>query len=227
MKFLIIEKTFSIRSFPLLLVALSLFSLFFAFPVRAQTSTTFAREDQFDIPSKNSTISFTTNGSYQQGSFKNNIWFFQNLKLGSSQSSEEINLQVSAQDCEIRIISCQVSSGSFLEHRVLTARLRYSIVGEGAQSFNLGLDPKEGDWNVIFNGEYTGENNDWRLSHDNTLTINKAHGNVTLIYYGYPESYIASLKSNSFLTNHHVSIAVTALVVIIVFLAAISMAKTR
>ena len=206
---------------------LSLLSLFFASLALAQTSISFTRQDQFDIPSRNSTISFAANGSYQQVSFENSIWLFENLKLGSLQNSEEINLEVSAQDCDIRISSCQVFRGSFVEHRVLTARIRYSIAGEGAQSFNLGLDPKEGDWNVIVNGEYKGENLDWELSPDNTLTINSAYGNVTLIYYGYPQSYIDTLGSNSVLDNHNVSITIAVAVGIIVFLAAIAMAKAR
>jgi hypothetical protein len=198
-----------------------------ASPAQAQESTSLAREEQFTIPNKNSTISFATNGTYQKASFENNVWSFKNLRLGSSQSNEEINLKVSAQDCAIRIATCQIFHGPFIGYPVLTARIRYSIIGNGAQTFNLDLDPTEGDWNVIVNGEYRGENIDWQVSSDYTLMIKNASGDVNLIYYGYPQSYIESQSSDFLLDNHSVSIIVAVALVIFILLSAIVMARAR
>ena len=128
---------------------------------------------------------------------------------------------MSAKDCEVTIFSCLIYNSTFAGERVKSARVRYYVVGNGEQVFDLGLDPKVGDWGVVFDGVFKGETDGWRLSSDGTLTITGATGNVTLSYYGFPASFRDIIDGEGQLFSQHSVVAITSFVVgFIVLLAA-------
>src|SRR3990170_1034721 len=205
-------------AFPIIVLSLSCFGFF----ARGQSETAFTPTDKFDIPVNNSSISFAVNGTYEQASLENGSWSFLNLRLNNSQTTEKLGLKVSANDSKVTINSCQINNNStFGGARVRAARIRYTVVGQGTQVFDLGLDPKGGAWGVIFNGIYMGENDGWSLSPDGTLTVTGATGNVTLSYYGFPGSFGGGGEgfSEPILKQHSVVIITTVAVATAVLLA--------
>ena len=193
----------------------------FCFFAQGQSETAFTPTDTFEIPVNNSTISFAVNGTYEQASLDNGTWSFVNLRLINSQNSENLNLEVSAKDSKVTIASCQIYNGTFAGERARGARLRYTVVGKGVQVFYWGIDPKGGDWGVIFNGIYVGKNDGWYLSPDGTLTVTGATANVTLIYYGFPDSFREGEDgfNQPILKQHSIVIVTTIAATIIIILA--------
>lgn len=70
--------------------------------------------NQFIIPTYNSTINFSNNGSYESAKFENNTWFFTGLLLNGSnllftdadilsKSYTHGNLSIFASDCNVTI----------------------------------------------------------------------------------------------------------------------------
>ena len=207
----------SFIAFALITLFLSCSSLF----AHGQSEIAFTPTNRFDIPVNNSSISFAVNGTYEQAYLENGFWNFVNLRLASTQRIGTINLNVSAQNSNIKIINCQVYNSTFADSRVVNARLRYAADGYGKQIFNLGLSSDKGDWAVIVNGEYIGKNRGWSLTPDGTLTVMNTDENVTLTYYGFPTSYIESENGSaqSFLNEHSVFVAAIILVAIILIIA--------
>ena len=160
------------------------------FFVHGQSIISFTSTDKFDIPANNGSISFGVNGTYEKATLENGVWSFADLRLNTTQSSVTVNLKISSKNAIVTIMSCQIYNSSFAGEPAKVARLRCSLVGEGAQVFDLGLDPKGGDWNVIHNGVYIGKNNGWSLSPEGALELNGLTGNVSLYYYGYLLIYI-------------------------------------
>jgi hypothetical protein len=215
-----------IIAFPILVLSLSCFGFF----AHGQSETVFTSTDKFDIPVNNSSIRFAVDGTYEQASLENGSWSFLNLRLNNSQrGAEELNLKVSAKDAKVTINSCQINNSTFGGAIVKGARLRYTVVGQGIQVFDLGLDPKGGDWNVIFNGVYMGKNDGWSLSPYGTLTVTGATANVTLSYYGFPVSSGGSGDgfNESILTQHSVVIITIVVVAIAVLLAIVIKTRKR
>ena len=90
-----------------------------------------------------------------------------NLQFSSVQSAEKLDLKVSAENCEVTIFSYLIYNSTFNRERVDgRARLRYTVVGTGEQVFDLGLEPKDGDWGVIIDGDFKGKTDGWRVSSD-------------------------------------------------------------
>jgi len=198
-----------------------LFLSSFGFFAIGQSEIGFTTTDKFDIPLFNSSVSFGADGNYEKALLENNVWSFVNLRFDSVQSAEKLDLRVSAKDCEVTIFSCLIYNSTFAGERVKSARVRYYVVGNGEQVFDLGLDPKVGDWGVVFDGVFKGETDGWRLSSDGTLTITGATGNVTLSYYGFPASFRDSIDGENQLFSQHSVVAITSFVVgFIVLLAA-------
>lgn len=197
-----------------------LFSPFsFDLTVGGETKTFFTPTDNFKIEMKNSSISFAVNGTYQQANLINGTWNFENLQLVNS---PKIDLKVSARDSKVTIASCRTYNVTFAGERVREIRLRYTVVGQGIQTLNFGIPPNEGDWGVIFNDTYMDKNDGWKISPDGTLTVMGATANVTLAYYGFPESFRDNSGGlyQSILKQHSVLITTTIAVVIIIILAA-------
>jgi hypothetical protein len=183
------------------------------FSAFCQTEVDFTPSTEFFIPANNGSISFAVNGTYELAYLENGFWNFLNLRLSNTVMDGTVNLKVSAKDSSIRITSCQIYNSTFAGSKVMNARLRYAVSGNGKQSFNLGLASDGGDWSVIVNGEFIGKNRGWSLLPDGTLTVTNIVENVTLAYYGFPISYVESENGStqSFLNEH--SVAITTIVV--------------
>ena len=186
--------------------------------VYAETETAFTPDNKFEIPQNNSSISFSTNGTYEMASLKKGTWIFGNLHFINSQGQEKIDLKVSATNCDVTVDYYMIYDRIFDGENVKRARLRYTIFGYGTQIFNLGLDPKAGQLDAILDGEWVGKNRGWTHSSDGTFTVTGATENVSLLYYGYPGS---DEDNKNVFNNHSVVIASTFSFGIVIFLAVV------
>ena len=184
--------------------------------VFGQSKIDFTATDKFEIPLSNSSVSFGANGNYEKALLENNAWRFVNLRFDSSQSVEKLDVIVSAKDCEVIIFSCLIYNGTFAGESARSARVRYNVVGNGEQVFDLGLDPKFGDWGVFFDGDFKGETDGWMLSADGTVIITGAAGNVTLSYYGFPASFQDSLGRDGPIVSLHSVFFITSFVLVVI-----------
>jgi len=162
------------------------FALVILLPVRiawAQSSITFQAKDNFAIPALNGNINFDLNGTYSAASLENTTWIFTNLQNNDSLSPLE--LRVSVQDCNVTIASCRTYNAT-----VPITSLRYIVEGQGIQSFKLAPIQRGGEWSVIFNRTFVGEDEGWTLSSDGVLTVTRAPSgcNITLTYFFFPDS---------------------------------------
>ncbi|MEJ2242888.1 MAG: hypothetical protein P8Y18_12235 [Candidatus Bathyarchaeota archaeon] len=174
--------------------------------VYAENEYTFTPDTWFEIKSNNSSIRFSTNGTYEKAILENGKWTFYNLHFINSQNREKINLTVSAINCQVAINFYIVYNRTFDGEPTKSAILRYTVNGLGTQIFNLDLDPKKGELDAILNGEWVGKNHGWTHSSDGTFTITGATENVTLLYYGYPQSFV---NNTDFFANHSVILTST------------------
>ncbi len=204
-----------------LFVVIGMFFSYFGFFAQCAAETAFASTDRFDIPFNNSSISFAFAGTYEQARLENGEWSFVNLRFNNSRSPEKLSFKVSAKDSIVNITSFVIYNGTFAGERAKGAFFRYTVVGQGTQAFDLGLDAERGDWSVIRNGDWLGENQGWSISPDRRLVVNEATGNVILMYYGFPGSFGESLDgfNQPFFNQHSIIICTTIVVVIIVLLA--------
>ena len=191
--------------------------------VIGQSETGFTTTDKFDIPMFNSSVSFGAYGNYEKALLENNIWHFVNLRFNSAQSAEKLDLRVSAKDCEVTIFSCLIYNSTFAGERTKSAIVRYYVVGNGEQVFNLGLNPKLGDWGVVIDGVFKGKTDGWKLSSDGTLTLTGATGNVTLYYFGFPASFQDSIDGEGQIFSQHSVVVITSFVVGFIVLLTVSM----
>jgi hypothetical protein len=183
--------------------------------LQAQTDVFFSPADKFSIPAYNGTISFAVNGSYSKATFENGSWTFMNLRLNGSQPLE--NFEISAQNSNVTIFSYLASNNTAFQ----SVRLRYVVEGQGKQILNLGRGSGEGEfeWSVAFNGHLLGEGDDWTISHNGTLVVTGATGNVSIVQYDYFD-YSASSSNLPFYQQHSVAI-ITAMIVAITVIIAI------
>jgi hypothetical protein len=205
-------------------IIIQLVSCFAVLVVDAQHEITFTTADVFEIPSKNSSIRFATNGTYSNAIFENGEWSFEKLFFSELFGPEKLNVTVSATDCDITINPYLVFNRISRGENVKWVIFSYMVLGQGTQVFNLGLDPKEGQLDAILDGEFIGLNHGWSRAPDGTLTITAATTNVTLWYYGYPESYT---QKGEFVDEHSVVIGSTFSVAVIVALAIVITRKKK
>lgn len=196
-------------------------SLTFICATNAQSKINFSYVDKFEIPEKNCSISFSSNGTYDLATLKNNFWTFESLQLSNSEEIEKLHLEVSGKDCEIIINSYFIYNRTINEENIKRAVLRYSAFGSGTQIFNLGLDPNMGSFDARLNGEWVGLNNGWTVSSDGTYKITEPATNVTLLYYGYPDSF---RNKPNFFEGHSVLIS-SILFFVIVLVSAVILKK--
>jgi hypothetical protein len=173
---------------------------------QAQSDITFTPEDTFATPASNGTISFAFNGTYANASLVNNLWTFVNLHLDNSPPLEK--LEVSAQNSNITIITYSTFDTRFRGFR--GAFLSYKVEGQGKQTFNMGVPLTEGEWSVLLEDEFKGQGDGWNVSPDATLTITGAKTNVTIWYFGFPESFNVSDANKPFYIEHSVTITIAA-----------------
>jgi hypothetical protein len=187
---------------------------------QAQTSIAFKPTDIFLVPAYNGSISFRVNGTYSAATFENNTWTFTNLHLTGSQPLE--NLKFSAQNSNVTIFSYVTSNNTGSQ----TVRLRYAVEGTGKQILNLGLSPKEGgsnpsaEWTVTVNNNvFLAQGNGWSISHDGTIIVNGANGNVSIVNYSMSNSNLP------FFQQHSVAVAIATALAIVVVIAVVIKVK--
>jgi len=188
-----------------------------AVSVEADSEVYFSSENVFEIPSKNSSISFGTNGTYEAATLEDGVWSFRNLYIADSRAKDKLNLTISATDCDLTFYSYVRAPYSYGVAVLEWVILRYFISGQGTQVINLGLDPDNGQLDVILDGNFAPRNQDWTKAEDGTLTITGSHSNVTLWYIRNPEPS----ESDSLLTEHNILLGSTGFFAFIVFLAVI------
>lgn len=172
----------------------------------AQTYLTFDSTVLFRIPGYNASIGFATDGSYSSASLENGTWSFVDFRLNNS--ARVSSFRLSAENCNVTILSCQVFNST-----TVGASVRYKVVGQGKQTFNLGQNTKGGDWTVTLNGRLMGQNEGYYVSPDSTITVTGATANVTISYFNL--SVLGGVPNNSnqpFYVKH--SVAIMAAIVI-------------
>ena len=194
------------------LVAQLLVSSFMS--AEAQSEVPFTSEDIFKIPSKNSSIRFASNGTYEIATLEDGGWSFQNLYMFDSRATEKLNLTISATDCDLTVypyVSSPYTYGVALLKWII---LRYSISGQGTQVINLGFDPNKGQLDVILDNEFAARNQGWTKTDDGTITITRTYSRVTLWYIQHPEHP----EDVSFLDEHYMVIGSTGFLAVILLL---------
>jgi hypothetical protein len=159
----------------------------------------------FEIPAQNGKIVFSTDGTFQGARLENDAWEFVNLKFRDFPQQEKLNLTITAQNSNVTITSYRsVRSNTTLGN----IRIRYTVVGQGKQTFNFGDIPQSGFWSAVFDGVYPGQEDRWSVSAQGTVTVTGAasHSNVSIIYYTYPDSFVA-LSEKPFFERNSVAIA--------------------
>lgn len=195
-------------------------SLFLSCPnTRAQNATVFGPATEFSVPAYGGIIRFAVNGTYSNASFQNNSWTFTDLSLDGSQPLA--NLIISAQNCNITILSYQVSN----PNTFMNANFRYKVDGNGKQILNLGFGPEPGgsssgiEWSVVFdNNVFAAQGDQWNISHDGTITVDGASGTIRVIHWGFL-SQIAQNSNLPFYEQHSIALFVMAAVAATVIVA--------
>jgi hypothetical protein len=191
--------------------------------VEAKSEVSFTSEDIFETPSKNSSIRFAANGTYESANLEDGVWTFRNLYMGDFRATEKLNLTVSATDCDLTFfpyLSAPYQYGVALLRWVI---LRYSILGQGTQVINLGFDPDNGQLDVLLDGNFAARNQGWTKDDEGTITVTGSYSNVTLWYIRHPEHS----EDDSFLSDHYVVIGSTGFLAVIVVLAVIIRQRNR
>ena len=208
----IVPSTKKIVSF---LIIVQLILVFFVSEISAQTGYSLSEEDVFEIPANNFSIRFSSNGTFVRAVLIDGFWVFEKLELFNSRNENELFLKVSGQDCSIVIESYYVYNRTLKGENMRSAVLRYTTSVSGTQIFYLGLDPKMGSFDARLNREWVGLNHGWTVSQNGTYTIFEPSENVSLYYYGYPESFGTN---HDFLEDHYVLvISLIFLLIIIIF----------
>ena len=178
-------------------------AFFFISDINAQSEYLLSEDDVFEIPDNNFSFHFSSNGTFESAGLINGFWVFEKLELFNSRNDNKLFLKVSGQDCSIIIESYYVYNRTFEGENMKRAVFRYTTSVFGTQTFNLGLDPKMGSFDARLNREWVGLNHGWTVSSNGTYSITKATENVSLLYYGYPESFA---NNQDFFGNHYVLI---------------------
>jgi hypothetical protein len=184
----------------------------------AQTNTEFTPSNQFSIPANNGTINFLVNGTYAEANQENGIWTFTDLHLAASLVTMP-KLDLSVENCNITIRS--ISRFSSLQS---SGTIRYNMTGQGTQTFNFNLVPKEREWSVIFDGEFTPEGKGWHLANGETIIVTRPASNITIFYMDFPADVVQN-NNLPFYQQHSATITTVAIVALVVIAAAILQIK--
>ncbi len=190
--------------------------------IQAQTSIPFNTTYNFSVPLFDGNISFAVNGTYSNATFENNTWTFTNLRLNGSQPLE--NFEISTQNSNVTILSYIASNNAAFSN----IRLSYVTEGKGTQILNLGLgsgSQGEGyEWTVSFNGAVISEDDGWSISHDGTLVITGATGNISVIRFDFGNTAPSNLP---FYQQHSIAIITALGVVATVTIAVVIKVRSR
>lgn len=192
---------------------------FWVFPyiclsVQAQPEidTPFTSADKFSTPEFNSSISFSSNGTFSTAKLLNDTWTFTNLRLNVSSPSVG-NLTVSIHNSNMTITSFRYYQNS------QSATLRYNVEGVGTQKVNLGLDSSQtthaSEWGVTLPGSiFLAEGENWKLLPDNTVIIMGLTGSISVSHYGFS---VESGRNTPFYLQH--SIIITTIILLLIVIA--------
>ncbi len=141
-----------------------------AFP--PTTNVNFTSATQFKIPSYNSTVVFSSGGSYANASLDSGSWNFNGLFVNDGTSALPnfmgVGFSVSARNCKVTITHLDALNVV----PPFPGELDYTVVGVGSQIFNLHYSNNELlNWTVYIDGVAKPQNNGWTVSADGTLTI--------------------------------------------------------
>ncbi len=197
--------------------------------LQAQTNATFSSTDKFSIPSYNGTISFAVNGSYSTASLQGNVWTFTDFHLNGSLSIA--TLKISTENSNLTILSYRTRNGTV---QIPNETLRYSIVGEGKVTINLGIsNPGQyggSDWYVSKAGRnstiFLSLGHDYSLGKDGTLTVYDVTGNVSVTH-DFLNGYLGNNTNLPFYLQHSVIIAMTLILVITVSVVVVIKLKNK
>ncbi len=165
--------------------------LLFVVSGSCQSEISFTAVDVFEIPENNSSIWFATNGTYEKAFLENDTWFFYGLQFSVDvYRAEKLNVSLSATDCNVTVYSFFMFIRSSEQDNVTRLFFPYTVEGHGTQSVNLGFDLQQGQIEAILDGEWIGLNHGWTRSADGIITVTALVNNVTLSYYGHPQSYL-------------------------------------
>ena len=91
---------------------------------------------------------------------------------------------------------------------------------------NLGLGSSASlfEWTIIFNSAIIGEGNGWTISHNGTLTVSGAAGNVSVILFDFGD--VTPSSNLPFYEQHSVAIAVVAGLAVVVVIAVVVKIKS-
>ncbi len=175
---------------------------------QAQTETIFTKADTFSISQGSSvnTISFNVSGTYEHATLENDAWTFAGLTFTNLTQQGKLYLIVSAQNSNVTITSYRAANAT--ETGMGSVRISYFVIGDGTQTFNLGVTPNSGYWSVIIQRTYLSQYDGWDISSDGTVTVTGAKSGVvvTIMCYTYPTSFVDSL-SEPFYVQHSVALA--------------------
>jgi len=171
----------------------------------AQIETTFSPETQFSIPIQNSTINFSVEGTYKNAILENNTWIFYNLHLAKSSILDVF--KISAENCNVTINSYE-KFASTEEAGII----HYAVVGQGTQSFNVGLSQKGRVWSVVINEIFLGENEGWYALADETIIVTHHAPNITIYYIDNPADLVTNGKGLYSLFQQHSIIILSTLI---------------
>ena len=180
------------------------------FNAQAQNQYGLTLADTFDIPAQNGKIVFSTNGTFEGARLENDAWEFVNLGFRDFPQQEKLNLTVTAQNSDVTITSYRsVRSNTTMGNM----RIRYTVLGQGKQTFNFGAIPQGGMWSAVLDGVFLGQEDRWSVSAQGTVTVTGAasRSNVSIIYYIYPDSFVALSEKPFFERN---SVAITTAIVL-------------
>jgi hypothetical protein len=176
-----------------------------------QTVTTFTPADKFSIPEQNANINFAFNGSYTKATLENGTWTFKGLVLNNTQALQNYGfsdiqglgtLKISAENSNVTVLAFVSLNFSFP-----VDLLTYTVEGWGTQTVNLGLNSSlptnVAEWSVLIDegATFLAEGSGWNLLSDNSVRINDAVGNVTVMHYSTTDPAMANL---SFIMQHYV-----------------------
>jgi hypothetical protein len=111
--------------------------------------------------------------------------------------------------------------------------LRYAVEGQGKQilNLNLGAEPNPSvEWSVTVNNNVSlAEGKSWSISHDGTMTVNGASGNVSIVRFDF-SALFGNSESNSnlpFYQQHSVAIIIAVAVAAAVIVAVVIKVNSR
>jgi len=169
--------------------------------VFAQTRTEFTPDDKFSFPDSNGSLSFLADGYYESATFVDGSWVFTGLVVNSSLSFGGQNLTVFVEDSDVTLRYFRRFVFNF-DGFILS----YAVKSVGEQTFDFGINIKNGAWSVyIDDRDYVPEGDGWSISGDSELTVTGATANVTLFFLSY-SNYVDDTSNKSFFEQHSVAI---------------------